>query len=50
VQFFDDNASRGVRRDGWFASAFGALVPWDTAGSSAKLEDWGFGPGPVRAL
>jgi hypothetical protein len=40
TQYFDNNGSRGIYQDGWFASAFGPLVPWDTAGSAAKLKDW----------
>jgi hypothetical protein len=26
--------------DGWFASTFGPLVPWDAAGSGSSLKDW----------
>jgi arylsulfatase A-like enzyme len=40
TQYFDNNGSRGVYHDGWFAGAFGPLVPWDTAGSAARLKDW----------
>ena len=29
-QFFDNNGSRGIYQDGWFASAFGPLTPWLT--------------------
>ena len=28
TQFFDNNGSRGVYHDGWFASTFGPLYPW----------------------
>lgn len=28
TQFFDNNGSRGVYHDGWFASAFGPFTPW----------------------
>lgn len=31
VQFFDNNGSRGVYQDGWFASAFGPFIPWNAA-------------------
>ena len=40
TQYFDNNGSRGIYHDGWFACTFGPLVPWDTAGSAAKLKDW----------
>jgi arylsulfatase A-like enzyme len=40
TQYFDNNGSRGVYVDGWFASTFGPLVPWDAAGSGASLKDW----------
>jgi len=28
TQFFDNNGSRGVYHNGWFASAFGPFTPW----------------------
>jgi arylsulfatase len=28
VQFFDNNGSRGVYKDGWYACTFGPLFPW----------------------
>ena len=31
IQFFDNNGSRGVYHDGWFASAFGPFTPWNAA-------------------
>ena len=31
TQFFDNNGSRGVYHDGWFASAFGPFIPWNAA-------------------
>ena len=40
IQYFENNGSRGIYHDGWYAAAFGPLVPWDTAGSAAKLKDW----------
>lgn len=40
VQYFDNNGSRGIYHDGWYACTFGPFVPWDTAGSAAKLMDW----------
>jgi arylsulfatase len=40
TQYFDNNGSRGIYHDGWFAGTFGPFVPWDTAGSSAAIKDW----------
>ena len=40
TQYFDNNGSRGIYRDGWFACTFGPLIPWDTAGSTASMKDW----------
>lgn len=40
MQYFENNASRGVYHDGWFACTFGPLFPWDTAGSAPKVKDW----------
>ncbi|MEK4032260.1 hypothetical protein WOC76_21840 [Methylocystis sp. IM3] len=40
TQYFENNGSRGVYHDGWFAGTFGPRVPWDTAASAAKLKDW----------
>ena len=40
TQYFDNNGSRGIYRDGWFACTFGPYVPWDAAGSSARIKDW----------
>ncbi len=40
VQYFENSASRGIYADGWFACAFGPLVPWDTAGAAARLAAW----------
>ena len=39
-QYFDNNGSRGIYLNGWYACAFGPFVPWDSAGSSARLKDW----------
>ncbi|MGB5190689.1 arylsulfatase [Robiginitalea sp.] len=38
TQFFDNNGSRGVYHDGWFASTFGPLYPWVSA--QKGLADW----------
>lgn len=40
TQYFENNASRGVYHDGWFASTFGPFIPWDTPASVARLKDW----------
>lgn len=39
-QFFDNNGSRGIWQDGWFAGAFGPFIPWDTPGSAKRLATW----------
>jgi arylsulfatase len=38
VQYFDNNGSRGIYSDGWFASTFGPLTPWLTV--SPGLDKW----------
>ena len=40
TQFFDNNGSRGIYHDGWFACTFGPFIPWDTAGSARQLQGW----------
>ena len=45
MQFFDNNGSRGIYHDGWFAGANGPFIPWDTPGSAKRLADLGFGEG-----
>ncbi len=40
TQYFENNASRGVYRDGWFAGTFGPFVPWDTPSTAARLKGW----------
>ena len=40
TQYFENNASRGVYHDGWFACTFGPFIPWDTPGSMGRLKDW----------
>jgi arylsulfatase A-like enzyme len=39
-QYFENNASRGIYHDGWFACAFGPFVPWDTPSTAARLKGW----------
>ena len=38
TQYFDNNGSRGIYQDGWYACTFGPLVPW-LPGAPA-LADW----------
>ena len=38
VQYFDNNGSRAIYRDGFVAAAFGPLIPWVSA--QAGLADW----------
>jgi arylsulfatase len=40
IQYFDNNGSRGIYQDGWFACAAGPFVPWAAAASSAAIKDW----------
>ncbi len=39
-QFFDNNGSRGIYHDGWYAATKGPFVPWDTPGSAKRLPTW----------
>ena len=48
TQYFDNNGSRGIYRDGWFASTFGPLIPWLTV--SPGLADMGFPQGRLGTL
>lgn len=38
TQYFDNNGSRGIYRDGWYACTFGPLTPWLT--TSPGLATW----------
>ena len=40
VQFFDNNGSRAIFKDGWMACTFGPFIPWDAAGSSKRIATW----------
>jgi arylsulfatase A-like enzyme len=40
VQYFENAASRGIYRDGWYACAFGPFIPWDTAGTAKRMAAW----------
>ena len=39
-QFFDNNGSRAIYKDGWMACAFGPLYPWNTPASLPRLAKW----------
>ncbi|MFM8495641.1 MAG: arylsulfatase [Planctomycetia bacterium] len=39
-QFFDNNGSRGIHKDGWFAYAIGPLYPWNTPASLPRIASW----------
>ena len=38
IQYFDNNGSRGLYKDGWYACTFGPLTPWLTV--SPGLATW----------
>ena len=38
IQYFDNNGSRGIYYDGWYACTFGPLIPWVNA--QPGLADW----------
>ena len=38
VQYFDNNGSRGIYQDGWYACTFGPLIPW--VPSAPGLAEW----------
>ncbi|MDQ8730004.1 arylsulfatase [Bradyrhizobium sp. LHD-71] len=40
TQYFENNASRGIYHDGWYAGTFGPFIPWDTPGSTARVNNW----------
>jgi arylsulfatase A-like enzyme len=39
-QFFDNNGSRAIYKDGWLACAFGPFYPWNTPASLPRLGQW----------
>lgn len=39
-QFFDNNGSRALYKDGWMASAFGSFYPWNQAASRDLMKNW----------
>ena len=40
VQFFDNNGSRGIYKDGWFAGTFGPFIPWNSPASVPRIKQW----------
>jgi arylsulfatase len=40
TQYFENNASRGIYQDGWFACTFGPFLPWDTPSIGERLKAW----------
>ena len=48
IQYFDNNGSRGIYHDGWYACTFGPLIPWVTV--QPGLGDLGFGQGRLGTL
>jgi len=40
TQYFENNGSRGIYHEGWYACTFGPFIPWDTPASTARLKDW----------
>lgn len=40
TQFFDNNGSRAIYRDGWMACTFGPFIPWNTPLSVPRIANW----------
>lgn len=40
TQYFDNNGSRGIYHDGWYACTIGPFIPWDTPGSVERVKTW----------
>ncbi|MEI6891241.1 MAG: arylsulfatase [Pontiella sp.] len=40
TQFFDNNGSRGIYHEGWFAGTFGPYIPWNSPLSAKTLPSW----------
>jgi arylsulfatase len=40
TQYFENNASRGIYHEGWYACTFGPFIPWDTPGTAARIKAW----------
>ncbi|GAB5405871.1 MAG: arylsulfatase [Aureliella sp.] len=39
-QFFDNNGSRAIYKDGWMATAFGSFYPWNQQATKKLLKSW----------
>ena len=39
-QFFDNNGSRAIYKDGWMACAFGTFYPWNQKASAELMKTW----------
>lgn len=40
VQFFDNNGSRAIYKDGWMACTFGPFIPWSIPLSVPRMANW----------
>ncbi|MCA9258049.1 MAG: arylsulfatase [Planctomycetales bacterium] len=40
VQFFDNNGSRAIYKEGWMACTFGPFIPWNTPLSVPRIANW----------
>jgi arylsulfatase A-like enzyme len=40
TQYFDNNGSRGIYHEGWYAGTMGPFIPWDTPGSVHRVNAW----------
>ena len=40
TQFFDNNGSRAIYKDGWLACTFGPFIPWNTPLSIPRIANW----------
>ncbi len=40
VQFFDNNGSRAIYKDGWMACTSGPFIPWNTPASVPRVAQW----------
>lgn len=40
TQYFENNGSRGIYQDGWYACTIGPFIPWDTPGSVVRVNNW----------
>lgn len=40
VQFFDNNGSRAIYKEGWLACTFGPFIPWNSPASVSRIANW----------